>query len=357
VKINKKLIVFMILLFAVVLISGCGSSNDSDSSGNVEKDDSKEKIVIKWGHFAPPDQPLELALQKMVKRISDRTDGRVQIDTFPASQLGSIPEQLEQVMGGSLQMMYSTPSPFAAFQPEWSVVDAPFVFDDIDHAREFARSDMVQEMAKEFLDEKGVRILDPSPIFGPRHLSTKNTPVKTPADLKGLKIRVHEAQTRVDMIEAWGASPVVTPTAEMYLSMQTGLADGQESPLSWQMDNKYWEVQKYVMLTNHFIQNEMVIINEEFYQSLPEDIKEILLEEVSILADDVTNMYIEANEAAKAVLEANGMVIIEDVDLDAFREATESMWSKWESQWGEGAHQRVIDRDYNVLTPEEWRNY
>lgn len=344
-------------MFAVVSVVGCGGSKGSGAKDDTGKDATQEKIIIRWGHFAPPEQPLEIALQSMAKRINERTNGRVEIRTFPASQLGSIPEQLEQLMAGSLQMMYSTPSPFSSFQPEWSIVDAPFIFDDVDHAREFARSDMVQEMAKKLLAERGIRVLDPSPIFGPRHLSTKNTPVRTPADLAGLKIRVHEAETRVDMINAWGASPVVTPTAEMYLAMQTGLADGQESPLSWQATNKYWEVQKYVMLTSHFIQNEMVIINDAFYQTLPDDIKQILLEEVTILADDVTNMYIERNEAARAEMEANGMIFIEDVDLDAFRKATEAMWNKWEKQWGEGAHYRVINRDYKVFTPDEWRKF
>ena len=358
----KKIIVLVLTLVLVLgLVTGCGGGEaTTENQGNNDgenQEQPKEKIVIRWGHFAPPEQPLEKALQNMAQRISDRTDGQVEIKSFPASQLGSIAEQLEQLQEGSLQMMYANASYISQLQPEFAVFDAPFVFDDIDHAREFSRSDMVQDMAKTLLNERDIRILDASPIFGPRHLSTKDTLVTKPEDLEGLKIRVHEAETRVDMIKAWGASPVVTPTAEMYLSMQTGLAQGQESPLSWQADNKYWEVQKYVMLTNHFIQNEMAITNDEFYQSLPDDIKQILREETIKLADEVTEMYIEANEAAKSTLTENGMEIIEDIDRDAFRKATQSMWNKWQDVWGQGAHERVVNRDYEKLTPEEWQNY
>ncbi|NLM94723.1 MAG: TRAP transporter substrate-binding protein [Firmicutes bacterium] len=314
-------------------------------------------IVIRIGHNQPPDQELAKSLVRMAERIQERTNGRVEVRIFPAGQLGSGPEIIEQAEMGSVEITEITGSQLSTLLDDFSIFDAPFIFDDEWHAHEFGRSDMVQAMAKKLLDQYGLRILDISVVFGPRHLSTKNTPVRKPEDLKGLKIRVHEAQTRVDMINAWGATPVVTATAEMYMALQTGLADGQESPLSWQRDQKYWEVQKYVMKTGHFIQNNGIAINEQFYQRLPDDIKQILVEEAAKMAEEATANYIRANQEAEADLVANGMIIVDDVDIAAFRKASEKMWDKWEHRWGAGAPQKVINREYRVLSPEEWINY
>lgn len=314
-------------------------------------------IVIRIGHNQPPDQELAKSLVRMAERIEKRADGRVEIRVFPAGQLGSGPEIIEQAEMGSVEITEITGSQLGTLLDDFSIFDAPFIFDDEWHAHEFARTDMVQKMAKKLLDQYGLRILDLSVVFGPRHLSIKNKPVRQPEDLKGLKIRVHEAQTRVDMIDAWGATPVVTATAEMYMALQTGLADGQESPLSWQRDQKYWEVQKYVMKTGHFIQNNGIAINEKFFQSLPNDIKQILIEEAANMAEEATENYIRANQAAEADLVANGMIVVDDVDIDAFRKASEKMWKKWDHRWGAGVPQKVINRDYQVLSPAEWINY
>lgn len=336
---------------ALLGVAGCGGGSGGDQAST----------VIQWGHFAPAIQPMETAAQNMAERVAGRTDGQIEIRTFPASQLGSIKQQLEQVQSGNLEMMFSNPSYISELggMQEYSIFDAPMIFEDENHVREFARSEYSQSLAKKLLADHGIRILDPTPIFGQRHLSVnKETgPIRTPADLKGVSIRVHEAQTRKDMIAAWGANPVVTPTAEMYTAMQTGLADGQESPLSWQADNKYWEVQQFVSLTGHFVQAEFIVMSDKFFQSLPEDTQEMLKEEATKTADEMTSLYLEANNEAKDTLKEHDMVIVEDVDKEAFREATQPMWEKWESQWGTGQHYKVINREYEVMPIEEWRNY
>lgn len=316
------------LILAVLPVGGVGA---------------QEKIVIRWGHFAPPEQPLEKGAQFMAKNVKDRTNGRVEIRTFPANQLGSNPAMAEMVQAGSLEMMFLNGSYMGTLEPEWSIFDAPFVFENEDHVRCFVRGDLAKGMIERFREKRGIRVLDGSPIFGPRHLSTKGRPIRRPEDLKGLKIRVHEAKTRVDMIKAWGAEPVVTPTAEMYLAMQTGLADGQESPLSWQVDNRYWEVQKYVMMTGHFVQQESIVISDKFFQGLPKDVQPVLQEEAHKTADYITDLYKKRNEEAKQTLKQHGMTIVEDVDKAAFRKATETMWKQWENRWGVGMHYKVMN--------------
>ena len=302
----------------------------------------QQKIIIRWGHFAPPEQPLEKGAQVMAQNVKERTGGRVEIRTFPSNQLGANPAMAEMVQAGSLEMMFLNGSYMGTLEPECSIFDAPFVFDSEDHVRCFVRGDLAKGMIDRFREKRGIRILDASPVFGPRHLSTKTRPIRRPEDLKGLKIRVHEAKTRVDMIKAWGTEPVVTPTAEMYLAMQTGLADGQESPLSWQVDNRYWEVQKYVMMTGHFVQQEAIVINDKFFQGLPKDVQAIMQEEANKAADFITDLYKKRNDEAKQTLKSRGITIIEDVDKAAFRKATEAMWKQWESRWGVGMHTKVM---------------
>jgi tripartite ATP-independent transporter DctP family solute receptor len=335
------------LLFAM---TACGS----DAGGAAADGGS---VKVRFGHFAPAGQPMDVAANAMGERLQQTTEQDVEFQVFPGSQLGSIAEQLEQLQGGSLEMMFANPSYLSEIMPEWAIFDAPMVFGDEDHVREFALSDYSQELAQQLLEERGIRILDPTPIFGARHLSTAGKEVRTPADLAGMKIRVHEAATRSDLIKAWGANPVVTETAEMYTAMQTGLADGQESPLSWQADNNYWEVQDYVSLTGHFVQAEFLIVNEEFFQGLSAEMQDALLRESHTAADEMTELYRQANEEAKQTLEENGMTIIEDVDLEAFRSATEPMWDKWQKVWGEGRHLAVVERDYETLEAEEWADY
>lgn len=318
---------------------------------------SAQTIVLRYAHFAPPEQPIEIAGREMGDRIAERTDGAFELRTFPASQLGGPQEMIQLNIEGSINLTTHSASGLGEVYSAFSIVDAPFVFESIDHAREFFRSDLFQDIARGLLEERGLRILDASGMFGARHLSTRNTPVREPEDLQGLRIRVHEAESRADMIRAWGAEPVITPTEEMYMAMQTGLADGQESPFSWQRDNKYWEVQNYIMHTGHFIQNEVLAINEEFFQSLSPEHQQIILEEAIIWADEVTRMYEEANAAAVGTLQEMGMTYIDDVNIAAFQDATVEMWEKWEETWGEGLQFKVVNREYNVLSPEEWQDY
>lgn len=330
-------------------MTACGSADGGESEGGGSS-------KIRFGHFAPAGQPMDVAAHSLGEGLQAAGQD-VEFQVFPGSQLGSIAEMLEQLQGGSLEMMFANPSYLSEIMPEWAIFDAPMVFEDEGHVQEFARSDYSKKLAQRLLEERGIRILDPTPIFGARHLSTAGKQVRTPADLAGMKIRVHEAATRSDLIKAWGANPVVTETAEMYTAMQTGLANGQESPLSWQADNNYWEVQDYVSLTGHFVQAEFILVNEGFFQGLTSEMQDTLLQESHAAADEMTELYRNANEEARQTLEDNGMTIIEDVDLDAFRKATEPMWDRWQEVWGEGRHLAVVERDYQPLEVDEWADY
>ncbi len=242
-----------------------------------------EKIVLKFA-WADPVDPMKQSTSAYAATFKSELErlsaGRIQVELYPAGQLGDQRSSVEQIAKGTLEMCNISVGVLASlYYDKLGIVDMPFLFDSRAQAARAldVRQPFIRKMVDECIEETGIRILNLAP-FGPRHLTNNKRPVHSPADMKGLKIRTMEVIPHMKLMESLGANPTPIPFLELYTSLQTGVVDGQENPLQAVDVMKFYQVQKYVTITNHVMGIGGNLINEKFYQALPEDLKVALVE-------------------------------------------------------------------------------
>jgi C4-dicarboxylate-binding protein DctP len=202
------------------------------------------------------------------------------------------------------------------------------------------RGPIGHSLTDRLLKSQGMRVLDFGWFFGNRHLTTKSKPIYKPEDLKGMKIRVQPTPVYADTVRAMGGNPTLMDWNEVYLALQSGVIDGQENPPTMIYSGKVFEVQKYIMLTGHILQNNMLVIGEKFYQGLSPAFQQAL----SQAAVDAGNFQSDlAQKQEKADLDAlknKGMTFIQP-DVNAFREATKDVWKKHAEEWEPGLYEKI----------------
>ncbi len=173
--------------------------------------------------------------------FKQKSNGDIEIKVFPSSSLGTQKELIEGLIYGTVDMTLTGTAELGTFQPQMAIFDMPFLFKDRAHA--FKALDTVgMELAKP-LEAKGLKMLGYMEN-GIRHMTNNAKPIKSPADMKGLKIRVMNNKVYVEMMKALGASPTPMALAELYSGMQAGVVDGQENPAAHIYTKRFYEVQK-----------------------------------------------------------------------------------------------------------------
>ena len=232
------------------------------------------EIVIKFSHVVAVDTPKGKAAEHFKKLAEERTKGRVKVQVYPNSQLFKDKEELEALQLGAVQML--APS-LAKFGPlgakEFELFDLPFVFDNYEELHRVTQGAVGQHLLSK-LDSKGIKGLG----FWDNGFKSfsANTPIKTPADLKGKKLRIQSSKVLEEEVRSLGAIPQVMAFSEVYQALQTGVVDGTENPISNFYTQKMYEVQKHLSLTNHGYLGYAVIVNKKFWDGLPADIRAML---------------------------------------------------------------------------------
>jgi C4-dicarboxylate-binding protein DctP len=234
----------------------------------------QQPIVIKFSHVAAPDTPKGQAANEFKRLAEERTKGRVKVEVYPNSQLFKDAEELDGLQLGSVQMLAPVPGKFGpAGIPELEVFDLPYIFPDLVALQRVYDGPAGATLLKK-LESKGMVGL----AFwnnGFRVMSA-NRQIHTPAEMKGLKMRINSSKVNAAIMKSVGAVPQTMAFSEVYQALQTGVIDGTEGPLSNLYTQKQYEVQKNVTLTYHTISNYVVVVNKPFWDKLPADIRTIL---------------------------------------------------------------------------------
>ncbi|CAG4882980.1 C4-dicarboxylate-binding periplasmic protein DctP [Georgfuchsia toluolica] len=230
-----------------------------------------QPIIIKFSHVVAVDTPKGKAAVYFKRLAEEKTKGRVRVEVYPNSQLYKDKEELEALQLGSVQML--APS-LAKFGPlgakEFEVFDLPYLFDDYAALHRVTEGAIGQGLLKK-LDSKGIVGL----AFwdnGFKQMSA-NKPLHMPADFRGLKLRIQSSKVLDAQMRALGATPQVMAFSEVYQALQTGVVDGTENPASNFYTQKMHEVQKYLILSDHGYLGYAVIVNKQFWEELPPDIR------------------------------------------------------------------------------------
>ena len=273
---------------------------------------------LKWAHVYETSEPFHTASVWAAQEIGKRTNGRYQIDVYPASQLGKETDINQGLSLGSVDMIISGSSFAAKSYPPIGVTYYPYTFRDADHLLAYTKSDVFKELAKGYEDKTGHRILAVT-YYGVRHTSS-NKPIKTCADMKGLKMRVPDVPAYLAMPRACGANTAPIAFAEVYLALQNGTVEAQENPLTTIEAKKFYEVQKHIVLTGHIVDHLNTVVAGALWKKLSEDDRKIFAEVAQEAAAKATG-EIKANEGKLVAFFKDKGLTVTEVNKDEFRDA------------------------------------
>jgi len=281
VKNSGRLFVIGILVVSVFAIAGCFD--------NLEKSQvrSEHKIVMKIGHTQPMNHPRHQSLLRFKALVEVKTNHGVEVQIYPAGQLGSDEEQMEMVKIGTLQATRGNQLEAAA--PEFLIYSMPFLFKDIESAHKITRGAVGEKIAK-FAEKNNIVVLATGDVGGLRDITNNRKSIIDPKDIQGLNIRTPPIESTVKTLEAMGAHPLSVPYEELYMSLKTGVVDGQENPLVNITALKLDEVQKYLTIIDYQYLPDPFFVNLQWYNSLDAATQEVIKEaavEMMIYSDDL----------------------------------------------------------------------
>lgn len=302
----------------------------------------QQPIVIKFSHVVAANTPKGKAADFFAQKANELTKGKVKVEVYANSTLYKDKEEMEALQLGAVQML--APS-LAKFGPlgvkEFEVFDLPYIFDSYDALHKVTNGDVGKQLLSK-LEPKGIRGL----AYWDNGFKSfsANTPIKTPADLKGKKLRVQSSKVLEEQVRALGGLPQVMAFSEVYQALQTGVVDGTENPISNLYTQKMHEVQKHLTLTDHGYLGYAVIVNKKFWDGLPADVRGQLdnaMEQATRYANQIAKVENDTSlEAVKKSGKTTVYVPTKEERL-AFKKALVPVHQKMEGRVGKEAIQAV----------------
>ncbi|MGC9403528.1 sialic acid TRAP transporter substrate-binding protein SiaP [Vibrio genomosp. F10] len=264
--------------------------------------------------------------------IEEMSNGDITLSLYPSAQLGDDRAMLQQLSLGDLDITYAEFGRMGLWIPRAEAVTLPYVAKDYEHLRRMFESDFGQGVRDEMLTKFNWRALDT--WYNGTRETTSNRPLESISDFKGLKLRVPNAKPNLNYAKLSGASPTPMAFSEVYLALQTNAVDGQENPLPTIKTMKFYEVQKNLAITNHIVNDQMVIVSETTWQKLSEADRKIVSAAVVKAGAAHTNSVKQQEAELVAFFESQG-VNVTYPDLAPFRQAMEPLYSEFEEKIGQ----------------------
>ncbi len=272
---------------------------------------------LKLAHFAAETHPGHIAALQFKERVEERTNGEVTIDIFPASQLGSPPEQLEQTVLGVVDMNLPTQGALDKYEKAFATVMSPFVFRDYAHAHDVLDGPFMEWVAPK-LEAQGLVMLS-NWEWGFRNVTNNKHPIHEPADMEGLTIRTPPEIQLVAAMEASGANATQIAFPELPNALNQGVVDGQENPIAVIYHFKIYELQDYLSLTRHVYNSMVHVVNKNSWDGLSPEQQEILREESKAAGELMRELVAEQEADELDLLKQAGMEVDENPDIEAFK--------------------------------------
>ncbi|ASP68728.1 C4-dicarboxylate TRAP transporter substrate-binding protein [Sinorhizobium meliloti] len=273
-----------------------------------------------------PNEPIIKAMKTYAERVGERSGGRIAITVMTGDQLGAQKKVNEMVMSGASLLSATDYGQLGQFVPDLSILAGPYVYPDLAATDRLFASDLYKDLSGT-LEARGIKIIMPNGLFGYRHIIA-NKPVRSPADLAGVTIRVPSSPIMMATFGNYGARPTELPWGDVYNALQTGVVDAAEGPFGSIAGAKLNETRKVISKTGHQIMFTAWVASSQFFNSLPEDLQTILLEEGQTIAKELTQMTLETDDAYAKQLAASGVEIVTDVDIPSFIEASRAAYEK-----------------------------
>lgn len=321
-KINRKKLTAMAaaLCLAATGLTGCAQTGSTTSAEAT----AENPMVLTLAHGLSETHTVHIAMTEFAEKVEERTNGRIQVKIFPNGQLGSENENMEQLMAGVISMTKVSAPGLATYNEAYHTFGLPYVFDDTQDFYHVMDSDQMQDFFLSTGEDGFVTLTYYT--SGARSFYTKDKAIRTPADLKGLKIRVQDMKSQTDMMKALGGIPVAMAYGDVYTSLQTGIIDGTENNETALTTGKHGEICKVYSTDQHAMIPDVMVMSAKIWRGISPEDQQIILE----AAHESTESHKIAWDAAidEAVEEAKAQMnvtFVDDVDKEAFREATSGM--------------------------------
>ena len=295
---------------------------------------------IKIGYALAVNSHYGAGANAWAESVEKASDGRYVFKQFPASALGGERESIEGLQLGTVEALIVSTGTLSNFVPEVGVVDIPFLFRDISHARHVMDGPVGQELLQKFAPRGLVALAWGEQGF--RHMTDNKHPVVTPDDLKGLKIRTMENPVHITAFKTLGAAPTPMAWPEVIGALQQGTIDGQENPLSVIVSAKLAEVQKYLTLSSHVYAPALLVVSPRLWNKLSDDDKKIFLDGAQAGAQAMRAYVDDVDAKGVAALTADGMQVNTIEDKTPFREALAPAYKEYEAKYGKDLIDRII---------------
>lgn len=265
------------------------------------------RIVLKLGHGLDQKHPVHAGMVYMAQRLREKSAGTVELQIFPNGQLGSETECIEQLQRGALAMTKTSASPMEGFVPEMAIFGIPYVFRDNDHCWRVLESEIGQRLlaAGQSVGLHGLCYYD----AGNRSFYTIDRPILVPDDLRGLKIRVQQSKTAMDMVEALGGSPTPIPWGELYTALQQRMVDGAENNPPSFHSNRHFEVCKHLSLDEHTIVPDILVVSQKIWENLPPHVQVWVQQAADESSVYQRQLWQEGTEEALRAVQEQGVTI------------------------------------------------
>lgn len=281
------------------------------------------KTVLKLGTSTQPSHIYNVAAEHFAKIVAEKTNGEIEVQVFPAAQLGSERDMVEGLQLGSLEMTLTSTGPLGNFVPQVKLFNLPFLFKDRDTCYKVLDGPVGTAIADKFT-KVGIRSLGWYEN-GFRNVTNSKRAIEAPADMDGLKIRVMEDDVFILTMKSLGASPLPMAFGELYTALEQKTVDAQENPLAVIHSSRFFEVQKYLAMTGHFYSPAMLLISEITWQSLSPENQKIIAAAAAEARDFERQISLEADQKLEAELKAAGMTVTHP-DKAPFVEAVASVY-------------------------------
>lgn len=328
---------------ALLAATGCMSSGGNDQggseSGNSQTSNgNQEATVIKAGTVLAPSEPINVYAEKVSESIKKRTNGQVEIQVFPNSSLGSNLDMLEQSLAGAPITSYLDAGYLSDYVPDFGILNGPYLLEEPTDYKKLVNSEWFNGLEAR-LEEKGIKLLAFNWYFGSRHMISGKE-IRTPADMQGFQVRVPPNVMWRETIKAMGGNPTELEWSEVYTGLNTGVVDAAEAPLSTLYSSKLYESAKILSMTEHFKAFGGWSIGAEYFETLPTDTQQIILEEFQKFGEEASQEVLRQEDEYKNKLQEEGTKFVEDVDIQAFKEATRSVYNAF-PEWSPGLYEKV----------------
>lgn len=320
---KKVLTLGMTLIVATSMLVGCTSNQD-------------DKVTLKMSIATSEQSSCSQAAYKFAEIVSEKTNGEVEVKVFPNEQLssGNQTKGLEMLTSGGVDVSFYSNIIYSALDERFSVLSLPWLFEDEEEVQEKLKGEAGDKI-NEMLEEIGVVGLGITGN-GFRQLTTTKKAVKSPEDIKGLKIRVPGMKMYVSLFQSLGADPITMNFSEVFTSLQQGAIDGQENPVDIISANKLYEVQENISMWDYSYDGVILGMNKTKFDSLTPEQQTAIREASTEACEYQRKLLKSSTEEQLKAFEEKGMNIIEkeDIDIEAFRKLAEKTYTEYENQLG-----------------------